>query len=225
MKSRPLNPINHICDCSRRRAVPAPHDARGRRVALAAGHATTAARNATAAGGASAGGSAPARSLSGRGRPAEAACKVDASAQGGGSDTRRHGRDSTGATGTAGAPEAAETVTPADDAVRQEIRRGTRPADRMADRMTGRRTRSATPARGSGIPLPVRGAQRGARRDARRAVRAPHWRRIGKGQRAFFPADGTGAQTICGIAPLSLCESPIRAQDLLMTTCGSLGCT
>src|SRR5215472_10091467 len=119
MKSRPLNPINHICDCSRRQAVPASHDARGRRVTLAAGHTATAARPATPAADAGDRGSAPARSLNGRDRPAEAACKVDTSAQGGGSDTRRRGRDTTGATDTAGAPAAAETVTSADDAVRQ----------------------------------------------------------------------------------------------------------
>jgi hypothetical protein len=207
-------------------AAPVSRDARGRRVTSSAtGRTARAAQPATAADRTSDRGSAAVRSLSGRGGPAEAACKVDLSALGGGPQTRRRGRDTAGATGTAGAPEAAGIVPQADDAVRQRIRRRTRPNHRMADRMALRRTRSATPARGSGVPLPVRGAQRGARRDARRAVRAPYWRLIGKGQGAFFPADGTGGRTIYGIAPLSLCESPIRAQDLLLTTYGSLVCT
>jgi hypothetical protein len=162
MKSTPLNPINHICDCSGRRAAPASHRARGWRVASAPGRAARAAR---AADSAAAGVSAAARSPSGRRRPARAACKVDTSAQGGGSDTRRPGRDTAGATGMTEAAGVAETVTPADDAVRQKIRLRTRPtthpAHRISDRRAVRRTRPATPARGSGVSDPGTGSATG----------------------------------------------------------------
>jgi hypothetical protein len=166
------------------------------------------------------------RSQSERRRPSGAMCKVDTSARSAGPDARRPGRGATGATGTANAAQAPAIVRPADDAVREKIRFLASPRDRLADRAAVRLT---MPARASGVPFPPRGAQQGAqqgaRRDARRSVRGAHCRTIRKGQGADFPADGTGVQRIGGIAPLSLCERPTRAQDLLTTTYSELSYT
>lgn len=97
---------------------------------------------------------------------------------------------------------------------------------------TGSRARLATQAtdrgngtaRGTGIPVPARGARRGADgwhdpwQGPPTAVRGTRRHEIGKGQGAYFPADGTDIQEPARLTRLSRCESLIYAQDLQSTT-------
>lgn len=99
---------------------------------------------------------------------------------------------------------------------------------RLATQATDRRTGTA---RGSVIPIPERGARRGAGgwhdRWQSPPVTAHGARRheTGKGQGAYFPADGTDIQEPAGRSRLSRCESPIYAQDLQSTTLSNLAYT
>ena len=74
-----------------------------------------------------------------------------------------------------------------------------------------RRTPSA---REGGVPLSARGHRHGARGGTGSA----RCRVIGKGQEAYFAADGTGSRRISGALWLSLHESLFRPQDLPSAT-------
>jgi hypothetical protein len=125
-----------------------------------------------------------------------AACRVDASA-----------RRVPGARRPGGTARTVETATPGSPLAGVPARETERSAGDCR----------ATLTRGSGVPLPVRGARRGAWR----AIRMAHGHQSGKGQEAYFPADGTGVRRTTGIARLSRCESPICAQDLQSATLGN----
>lgn len=96
---------------------------------------------------------------------------------------------------------------------------------RLATQATDRRTGTGTgTARGTVIPIPVRGARRGAGGWHDRwqgppgPARGARRHEMGKGQGAYFPADGTDVQEPAGLSRLSRCESLIYAQDLQSTT-------
>lgn len=99
---------------------------------------------------------------------------------------------------------------------------------RLATQATDRRTGTA---RGSVIPVPVRGARRGAGGWRDRWQSPPgteHGARrheMGKGQGAYFLADGTDVQEPARPSRLSRCESLIHAQDLQATTLSNLAYT
>jgi hypothetical protein len=93
-------------------------------------------------------------------------------------------------------------------------------ADGAHGREAGTVVRRAPSARGSGIPLPVRGHRRGPR-----GITGPAWHRaIGKGQEAYFAADGTWSRGISGNPWLSLHESLLSTQDLLSATLSNKLC-
>lgn len=99
---------------------------------------------------------------------------------------------------------------------------------RLATQATDRRTGTA---RGSVIPVPVRGARRGTGgwhdrwQSPPGAARGARRHEMGKGQGAYFPADGTGVQEPAGLSRLSRCESLFYAQDLQSTTLSNLSYT
>ena len=99
------------------------------------------------------------------------------------------------------------------------VSRQARPAARRAaDTARGRTAVAAirrTPsAREDGVPLSARGHQHGARGGTGSA----RCRVIGKGQEAYFAADGTGSHRISGTPWLSPHESLLSAPDLLSAT-------
>jgi len=91
-------------------------------------------------------------------------------------------------------------------------------ADGMTPAVTACRP---TLTRGGGIPRPVRGAQRGARQ----AASAANDRQLGKGQGAYFPADGTVVQSAVRVPRLSRGESRTYALDLQSATLCNLAYT
>jgi hypothetical protein len=93
-------------------------------------------------------------------------------------------------------------------------------ADGAYGREAGTVVRPAPSARGSGVPLPVRGRRRGPR-----SITGSAWlRAIGKGQEAYFAADGTWYRGISGNPWLSLHESLLSTQDLLSATLSNKLC-
>ena len=93
-------------------------------------------------------------------------------------------------------------------------------ADGAHGREAGTVVRRAPSARGSGVPLPVRGHRRGPR-----SITGPAWHRaIGKGQEAYFAADGTWSRGISRNPWLSLHESLLSTQDLLSATLSNKPC-
>jgi len=91
---------------------------------------------------------------------------------------------------------------------------------RAYGREVGTAVRRAPTARGSGVPLPVRGRWRGPR-----SITGSAWHRaIGKGQEAYFAADGTWSRGISRNPWLSLHESLLSTQDLLSATLSSKPC-
>ena len=93
-------------------------------------------------------------------------------------------------------------------------------ADGAHGREAGTVVRRAPSARGSGVPLPVRGHWRGPR-----SITGSVWHRaIGKGQEAYFAADGTWSRGISGNPWLSLHESLLSAQDLRSATLSNKLC-
>jgi hypothetical protein len=90
-----------------------------------------------------------------------------------------------------------------------------------ADTARGRTAiRRTPPAREGGVPLSARGHQHGARGGTGPA----RCRVIGKGQEAYFAADGTGSRRISGTLWLSLHESLLSPQDLLSATLSNESC-
>ena len=95
-----------------------------------------------------------------------------------------------------------------------------RVADGAHGREAGTVVRRAPSARGSGVPLPVRGHWRGPR-----SITGSAWHRaIGKGQEAYFAADGTWSRGISRNPWLSLHESLLSTQDLLSATLSNKPC-
>ena len=93
-------------------------------------------------------------------------------------------------------------------------------ADGAHGREAGTVVRRAPSARGSGVPLPVRGHWRGPR-----SITGSAWHRaIGKGQEAYFAADGTWSRGISRNPWLSLHESLLSTQDLLSATLSNKPC-
>jgi hypothetical protein len=210
---------SHMSSSWRLAAARVSRDAGGRRVASSAGLGAG-----TAAGSGGAGAVCDGRRAAGRSqrRPAETGtCTVDASG-GRGPDAWQAGGTARRRASTAEAVTPVSLTTSADDGVRLEIRLGTRAAVRLAVRQG---VPTTLPARESGVQLPARGTQRKARRGAFLGPARSLCDGIGKGQGAYFPADGTGVKRTTGIAPLSHCERPTRAQDLLTTTCSNVSCT
>jgi hypothetical protein len=98
-----------------------------------------------------------------------------------------------------------------------------RPADAGLRRAAARRAHRAEPAAGNSGPARTRGGgishpARGARRGAWQAASAANRRQLGKGQGAYFPADGTEVQGAARVLRLSRRESLIYAQDLQSAT-------
>lgn len=133
-----------------------------------------------------------------------AACRVGQSVPGE-PRARRFGRWTTASAATAGM--VATTVTAA--------RRRVRPKARTAARLN-----RAGLTRGSGVPLPVRGALRGACQFAG----AMHCHGFRRGQEAYSSSDGTGIGRFDRLPLLSRCESLTSALDLQLTTVCSLSC-
>ena len=101
---------------------------------------------------------------------------------------------------------------------RRAVARGV--ADGAHGREAGTVVRRAPSARGSGVPLPVRGHWRGPR-----SITGSAWHRaIGKGQEAYFAADGTWSRGISRNPWLSLHESLLSTQDLLSATLSNKPC-
>lgn len=93
-------------------------------------------------------------------------------------------------------------------------------ADGAHGREAGTVVRRTPSARGSGVPLPVRGHRRGPR-----SITGSAWyRAIGKGQEAYFAADGTWSRGISGNPWLSLHESLLSTRDLQSATLSNKLC-
>ena len=104
-------------------------------------------------------------------------------------------------------------------AASRQARAAARPA--TADTARGRTAiRRTPPAREGGVPLSARGHRHGARGGTGSA----RCRGIGKGQEAYFAADGTGSRRISGTLWLSLHESLLSPQDLLSATLSNESC-
>ena len=138
-----------------------------------------------------------------------AACMVIASAQreAGAWRVRRVRRMTAETAGTAARPARAVSRQ-----ARAAARRAT--ADTARGRTAGTAIRRTPSAREGGVPLSARGHQRGARGGTGSA----RCRVIGKGQEAYFAADGTGSHRISGTLWLSLHESLLSLRDLPLAT-------
>ena len=86
--------------------------------------------------------------------------------------------------------------------------------DMARGRAAGTTIRRMPSAREGGVPLSARGHRHGAPGGTGSA----RCRVIGKGQEAYFAADGTGSHRISGTLWLSLHESLLSLQDLLSAT-------
>jgi hypothetical protein len=85
--------------------------------------------------------------------------------------------------------------------------------DMARGRAAGTAIRRKPSAREGGVPLSARGHQHGAR-----GTGSAECRVIGKGQEAYFAADGTGSHRISRTLWLSLRESLLSPQDVLSAT-------
>jgi hypothetical protein len=141
-----------------------------------------------------------------------AACRVDESAL----PVARAWRPGRTAPGTAGTP---HTVGAAHMSGRAHgpgtAQTATMPGTATPGETTDRRQALT---RGGGIPRPSRGARWGARQ----AASAANHRQLGKGQRAYFTADGTAVKAAARPSRLSRGESLIHAQDLQSATLSDL---
>ena len=86
-------------------------------------------------------------------------------------------------------------------------------ADTARGRTAGTAIRRTRPAREGGVPLTARGHQHGAR-----GTGPARGRVIGKGQEAYFAADGTRSHRISAAPWLSPCESLLSPLDQLSAT-------